>query len=541
MGAIRVLNRVLPGDSSDTVTQTPDGVSIGRATDLFASKTGVDGDFTINGNLTVNGATTTVNDIAVDNLYPKNVFSALPDLPDAGAYHGMVAHVHATGQLYFAHANAWHELISASGGQTINGDLSVNGEFLGDQIKSLSDRLTLLEPPVSPPTSFTINPVQWTNLTEINLSGEKLTNISFDNLVARDRTVETITEFTVDHINREIRGIQDQTNRNITAGVITTLTQIFPPNQAKHSGGDGNTNVLLTQQGSFWEMLDPIAYDAVGWSVANGTLDQDKLSQGIIKGFNASVGVQQMFSTPLVIGTKIVVKVERSDTNSGSVAFKHVKIDGNPKGGDIHIPRDDGFVEYTVTDTDMHGIRFSTMFGAREISSVSVFQGAVGGGTVQANGNGGLQKIAGLDGFNAGASSTNFIEGNSDGYVQFQWGAEFKSQRIGLTYQDVDFENILPFMLIINGNGRVFTNGSNAFGQDDFAEVGDYFRIRHFASDNTVQFQKRQDILDSEGNSLGQDYVTFHTHSSLSNGNNLFVDTSLYHIGSQLNDVLLAN
>ena len=414
------------------------------------------------------------------------------------------------------------------------------GTAVGTHIKSLSDRVTALEPPVSPPSTFTINPVQWTNLSEINLSGEKLTNISFDNLVARDRSVETITEFTVDHINREIRGIQDQANRNITPGAITTLTQIFPPNQARHSGGDGNTNVLLTQQGSFWEMLDPIAYDAVGWSVANGTLDQDKLSQGIIKGFDASVGVQQMFSTPLVIGTKIVVKAERSDTNSGSVAFKHVKIDGNPRGGDIHIPRDDGFVEYTVTDADMHGIRFSTMFGAREISAVSVFQGEVSGGTVQANGNGGLQKIAGADGFNAGASSTNFIEGNSDGYVQFQWGAEFKSQRIGLTYQDVDFENILPFTLSINGNGRVFVNGSNPFGQDNFAVVGDFFRIRHYASDNTIRFQKRQEIFDAQNNSLGQDYVTFHTHSDLSNGNNLFVDTSLFHIGSQLNDVLLA-
>ena len=39
---------------------------------------------------------------------------------------------------------------------------------------------------------------------------------------------------------------------------------------------------------------------------------------------------------------------------------------------------------------------------------------------------------------------------------------------------------------------------------------------------------------------LGTDYVTFHTHSELSNGNNLYVDTSLFHVGSRLNDVLLA-
>jgi hypothetical protein len=63
-------------------------------------------------------------DLVVDKLYSRNVFPALEDLPDADTYHGMVAHVHATGQLYYAHADAWHELISVSGGQTINGNIS---------------------------------------------------------------------------------------------------------------------------------------------------------------------------------------------------------------------------------------------------------------------------------------------------------------------------------------------------------------------------------------------------------------------------------
>lgn len=41
MGAIRVLNRIKPGDSSDTVTQAHTGVNVDRAVDLFASKTQV--------------------------------------------------------------------------------------------------------------------------------------------------------------------------------------------------------------------------------------------------------------------------------------------------------------------------------------------------------------------------------------------------------------------------------------------------------------------------------------------------------------------
>ena len=43
-----------------------------------------------------------------------NVYSALGDLPSATTYHGMFAHVHATGAGYFAHAGNWIRLASLS-------------------------------------------------------------------------------------------------------------------------------------------------------------------------------------------------------------------------------------------------------------------------------------------------------------------------------------------------------------------------------------------------------------------------------------------
>ena len=51
----------------------------------------------------------------------SNVYSQLADLPDATTYHGMFAHVHATGKAYYAHAGNWIELanqadISGGGG-----------------------------------------------------------------------------------------------------------------------------------------------------------------------------------------------------------------------------------------------------------------------------------------------------------------------------------------------------------------------------------------------------------------------------------------
>ena len=39
-----------------------------------------------------------------------NVYPTLADLPDANTYHGMFAHVHATGKGYFAHGGNWVEL-----------------------------------------------------------------------------------------------------------------------------------------------------------------------------------------------------------------------------------------------------------------------------------------------------------------------------------------------------------------------------------------------------------------------------------------------
>ena len=40
----------------------------------------------------------------------SNMYSQTSDLPSASTYHGMFAHVHATGKGYFAHAGAWVEL-----------------------------------------------------------------------------------------------------------------------------------------------------------------------------------------------------------------------------------------------------------------------------------------------------------------------------------------------------------------------------------------------------------------------------------------------
>jgi hypothetical protein len=61
-------------------------------------------------------------DMGGNKVLFANVYSALGDLPNAGTYHGMFAHVHGTGKAYFAHSGQWVELANAadvgSGGGT---------------------------------------------------------------------------------------------------------------------------------------------------------------------------------------------------------------------------------------------------------------------------------------------------------------------------------------------------------------------------------------------------------------------------------------
>ena len=48
--------------------------------------------------------------ITTGKAYFANVFATIEDLPSAATYHGMFAHVHATGAGYFAHAGNWIEI-----------------------------------------------------------------------------------------------------------------------------------------------------------------------------------------------------------------------------------------------------------------------------------------------------------------------------------------------------------------------------------------------------------------------------------------------
>ena len=485
---------------------------------------------------------------------------------------------------------------------------------------NLATRLTSLEATgISGGISGISNAVSWTNLTEINLSGEKLTNGDFSsNSWIFDTSFAFPTTPTSGNITlSEERYIQwlDNTTANFTQNKVYEILRYATHNGDLELENDLGTvmfvrarkqrsNALDKIRGENWEVVENVPDN---WSVHSGTLDQAKLAQGIVKGDGGQVVIQQSFSSGIASGTALVCKVTRNDTTSGSVSINALRANGSSFISGLFIQPSDGFIEFTTTEI-MHGLRLSTAQGVREVSSISLFQGAVSGGSVQAYAGGGLEKISGADGFNAGASSSQKIDGNSDGYVQFQIAQTGKDIKIGLVYADVDFADADPFEMTFSGTD-VSTDGSV---RTTYAQ-GDFFRIRHYASTNEVKYQKRQTVYsqntnfvfetasgsnysypsasrplvisldgsgtltlgelyevytvrasdqalylrDLDGNAhgyhgqgtrgvrfevveeAGQDYVSFYTEPTLTNGNDLYVDTSFYHVGARINDVTI--
>jgi cytoskeletal protein CcmA (bactofilin family) len=77
-------------------------------------------------NVSVAGVTTFAGRIvgaATSNVIPF-LYSTFEGLPNAGTYHGAFAHVHNRGKGYFAHANAWYELVN----KELNGTVGTGTE-----------------------------------------------------------------------------------------------------------------------------------------------------------------------------------------------------------------------------------------------------------------------------------------------------------------------------------------------------------------------------------------------------------------------------
>lgn len=85
-------------------------------------------------------ASTTL-DFGGNKILYSNVFATEADLPDASVYHGMFAHVHATGAAYFAHGGQWIELANkgdvGSGATSLDelSDVDTTGKQVGQVLR----------------------------------------------------------------------------------------------------------------------------------------------------------------------------------------------------------------------------------------------------------------------------------------------------------------------------------------------------------------------------------------------------------------------
>lgn len=489
---------------------------------------------------------------------------------------------------------------------------------------------------VTPP-GLTSQPVTWTNLTEINLSGEKLVNGDFSNT-----TIQYIADSTLTS-----GGSPESPVKIIVLTSVTIMDTIFPSGSILHGVGSGagwirmedpndtrpypyttaNENMGTwvvsgsSGRGTAWEYARS-SLTPHQWSVHSGTLDQSKLSEGVIKGDGGFIKIDQMFSTPIASGTKLVIKATRTDASSNNIHIYPLKIDGAQYTSQT-VPTD-GFREFETTQTT-YGIRLHLSHTLYQVSELSVFQGAMSGGTVQATTNT-LSKISGANGYNSGGSSTHAIPASQDGYFQFQYGGG-GSVHVKATYLDDDFDNQPSddMGISIQQDGQVLDSGFNS--GTGFALMGTWLRIRHYSGDNQIKFQRLQDIYSQNTNfalptapnngaveihtfseddrplvialmevvatnntgtngmtegrvyrmhktntassfnssqiyeldgtlvgwignrgtkwevveSAGQDYVTFHTHGGTTTNAPLYLDTSLFHIGSQINDATVVS
>ena len=408
-------------------------------------------------------------------------------------------------------------------------DVSVNGTYV--------QSIEIKEALASGTSSFMLDQyfsgIQGRNRIRIDLNGSSAPTVSAAGYGNANNV--TVTSLADDWYRIDLQITLSSGSAQVRFGALRTGDEVLARNASLKASG--TTTELLTSNSSFssgWKKQNTTVVQGSGvsldsWTVTSGTLDQSKLVEGIVKGSGGVVSIQQTFSNGIASGTALVCKVTRTDISSGFVSINALRANGSSFMSGLFILPSDGFIEFTTTEI-MHGLRLSTSSVVREVSSISLFQGTVSGGTAQAYAGGNLEKISGTNGWNAGASSTQKIDGNSNGYVQFQWAAD-KSVRVGLVYLDDDYGipspslSITATQLVATGNKTV--------------AVGDWFRIRHYAADNQIKYQRKEEIFDTDGNSLGEDYVTFYTEPTLTNGSDLYVDASLYHVGSQINDATI--
>ena len=295
----------------------------------------------------------------------------------------------------------------------------------------------------------------------------------------------------------------------------------------------GMTDELLYTQSALHPYKELVSDALVvnGWAISNGIWDTSVLSNGVVRGYGNAVCIRQNITT---LPNEIYdINIVRTDTNEGLVI--KLKTPTNVKWlshenditNEVDIPYNTKTRFQVIENDTPTYIEVDTVNTTNQITSISMIHKKIASGTIEELSNNTIRKTAGMDGWNVGTSSTEFINGQGEGYVQFQMAQSGKDIKVGLTYNDIDYSNADPFEMLFSGTS-IYIQGMN---RSNYVS-GDWFRIKHESVNNQIAYLKRDSNLN---------YQPFYTDMETTDGRHLYLDTSFYHLNGRVNDVSIVN
>ena len=243
--------------TADTWLGTKDTGDLAEGSNLYYTDARVDARITNAGQTPVTGSDLDMNG---NKVLFANVYATTGDLPSATTYHGMFAHVHATGKGYFAHAGNWVELANAS--EVFNGNYnSLSGAPNFASVATSGSYNDLSNTPTIPTnnnqlangagyvttdTTYTAGNGLTLSGTEFLMSGGYTGNFTATGDVTAysdkrlKRNIETINN-AVDTVSK-LRGVHFEKDGRSSTGVIAQEVEEVLP-QVVHTAPDGMKSV----------------------------------------------------------------------------------------------------------------------------------------------------------------------------------------------------------------------------------------------------------------------------------------------------------
>jgi len=234
-----------------------------------------------------------------------NMYANLADLPNATTYHGMFAHVHATGKGYFAHGGAWIPLQNES---ALTGDvdthLNTSSATSGQILSWNGSDYAWVADATGGATS--INTAGNTGTGSVTFASETLTVTGTTGQINVDAAAFALS-FSLDS---DLTGLSTINTHTIPTGTGTFALEGDHPVHTFNVGNNGATDYTFSDTGNHWFPTtenDPVLY----------------LRRGDTYKFVVSAGASHPFEIRVSNGGSAYnTGVTNNGTGSGTITFK---------------------------------------------------------------------------------------------------------------------------------------------------------------------------------------------------------------------------